>query len=115
MVYYGKMHGFMRQVTSYFCPAGCRMYWAKKILEWTTGPEEALAIAIALNDKICSMLYQVQMAWNRLLWTIVLTLLHHHYFEDRADSQEYEVDHGMGHEGFDHLPYVGSGTGLMLM
>ncbi|KAL3498714.1 hypothetical protein ACH5RR_041446 [Cinchona calisaya] len=39
MVYYGKMHGFMR------------MYWAKKILEWTTGPEEALAIAIALNDK----------------------------------------------------------------
>ncbi|KAH9777475.1 Deoxyribodipyrimidine photo-lyase [Citrus sinensis] len=39
MVYNGKMHGFMR------------MYWAKKILEWTTGPEEALAIAIYLNDK----------------------------------------------------------------
>ncbi|XP_021736017.1 deoxyribodipyrimidine photo-lyase-like [Chenopodium quinoa] len=39
MVHFGKMHGFMR------------MYWAKKILEWTSGPEEALAIAIYLNDK----------------------------------------------------------------
>ncbi|XAR70404.1 Deoxyribodipyrimidine photo-lyase [Bertholletia excelsa] len=39
MVYHGKMHGFMR------------MYWAKKILEWTSGPEEALAITIYLNDK----------------------------------------------------------------
>ncbi|XP_034676175.1 deoxyribodipyrimidine photo-lyase isoform X1 [Vitis riparia] len=39
MVHYGKMHGFMR------------MYWAKKILEWTRGPEEALAISIYLNDK----------------------------------------------------------------
>ncbi|XP_058084488.1 deoxyribodipyrimidine photo-lyase isoform X2 [Magnolia sinica] len=29
----------------------CRMYWAKKILEWTSGPEEALSIAIYLNDK----------------------------------------------------------------
>jgi deoxyribodipyrimidine photo-lyase len=28
------------------------MYWAKKILEWTTGPEEALAMAIYLNDKV---------------------------------------------------------------
>lgn len=39
MVFYGKMHGFMR------------MYWAKKILEWTESPEEALRIAIYLNDK----------------------------------------------------------------
>nr|XP_029119713.1 deoxyribodipyrimidine photo-lyase isoform X1 [Elaeis guineensis] len=39
MVHYGKMHGFMR------------MYWAKKILEWTSRPEEALSIAIYLNDK----------------------------------------------------------------
>ncbi|KAG9445395.1 hypothetical protein H6P81_016735 [Aristolochia fimbriata] len=39
MVHHGKMHGFMR------------MYWAKKILEWTNGPEEALSIAIHLNDK----------------------------------------------------------------
>lgn len=28
------------------------MYWAKKILEWTKGPEEALEISIYLNDKV---------------------------------------------------------------
>lgn len=35
----GKMHGYMR------------MYWAKKILEWSASPEDALATAIYLNDK----------------------------------------------------------------
>ena len=35
----GKMHGYMR------------MYWAKKILEWSKTPEDALRIAIYLNDK----------------------------------------------------------------
>lgn len=35
----GKMHGYLR------------MYWAKKILEWTKSPEEALELAIYLNDK----------------------------------------------------------------
>ncbi len=39
MVKRGKMHGYMR------------MYWAKKILEWTKSPEEAQKIAIFLNDK----------------------------------------------------------------
>lgn len=39
MVFFGKMHGYMR------------MYWAKKILEWTRSPEEAMTIAIYLNDK----------------------------------------------------------------
>lgn len=39
MVVYGKMHGYMR------------MYWAKKILEWTKNPETAMRIAITLNDK----------------------------------------------------------------
>lgn len=39
MVTTGKMHGYMR------------MYWAKKILEWSKSPEEALSIAIYLNDK----------------------------------------------------------------
>ncbi len=39
MVKAGKMHGYMR------------MYWAKKILEWTPAPEQALDIAIYLNDK----------------------------------------------------------------
>lgn len=39
MVTTGKMHGYMR------------MYWAKKILEWSKSPEVALKIAIYLNDK----------------------------------------------------------------
>jgi deoxyribodipyrimidine photo-lyase len=34
----GKMHGYMR------------MYWAKKILEWTLSVEQAMEIAIYLND-----------------------------------------------------------------
>uniref|UniRef100_A0A3B4XTU0 Deoxyribodipyrimidine photo-lyase n=1 Tax=Seriola lalandi dorsalis TaxID=1841481 RepID=A0A3B4XTU0_SERLL len=39
MVSEGKMHGFLR------------MYWAKKILEWTSSPKEALSIALYLNDR----------------------------------------------------------------
>ncbi|KAJ0802641.1 putative cryptochrome/DNA photolyase, FAD-binding domain-like superfamily [Helianthus annuus] len=39
MVHHGKMHGYMR------------MYWAKKILEWTSSPQEAVEIAVYLNDK----------------------------------------------------------------
>lgn len=39
MVKTGYMHGYMR------------MYWAKKILEWTASPEEALHIANQLNDQ----------------------------------------------------------------
>lgn len=39
MVQTGKMHGYMR------------MYWAKKILEWSPSPEEALSTAIYLNDR----------------------------------------------------------------
>jgi deoxyribodipyrimidine photo-lyase len=35
----GKMHGYMR------------MYWAKKILEWTESVEQAIEFAIYLNDK----------------------------------------------------------------
>jgi deoxyribodipyrimidine photo-lyase len=35
----GKMHGYMR------------MYWAKKILEWSPSPEKAIEVAIYLNDK----------------------------------------------------------------
>lgn len=35
----GKMHGYMR------------MYWAKKILEWSASPEDAMSTAIYLNDK----------------------------------------------------------------
>jgi len=39
MVSTGKMHGFLR------------MYWAKKILEWSESPESALQTAIYLNDR----------------------------------------------------------------
>ncbi len=39
MVLFGKMHGYLR------------MYWAKKIMEWSGSPEEALATAIYLNDR----------------------------------------------------------------
>lgn len=34
----GKMHGYMR------------MYWAKKVLEWTNSPEEAIEYLVKLND-----------------------------------------------------------------
>jgi deoxyribodipyrimidine photo-lyase len=39
MVITGKMHGYMR------------MYWGKKILEWTAKPEEAYRTALYLNNK----------------------------------------------------------------
>jgi deoxyribodipyrimidine photo-lyase len=39
MVNHGKMHGYLR------------MYWAKKILEWSKTPAAALRTAIYLNDK----------------------------------------------------------------
>ena len=39
MVKSGKMHGFMR------------MYWAKKILEWSKTPAHAFKTALALNDR----------------------------------------------------------------
>ena len=39
MLHRGKMHGYMR------------MYWGKKILEWTRTPEEAFRNALYLNNK----------------------------------------------------------------
>ena len=39
LVQSAKLHGFLR------------MYWAKKILEWSPDPETALTYAIALNDR----------------------------------------------------------------
>jgi deoxyribodipyrimidine photo-lyase len=39
MVLTGKMHGYMR------------MYWGKKVIEWTRRPEEAFQILLSLNDK----------------------------------------------------------------
>ncbi len=39
MVLTGKMHGYMR------------MYWGKKIIEWSRTPEEAFAAALRLNNR----------------------------------------------------------------
>ncbi|MGE5362635.1 MAG: deoxyribodipyrimidine photo-lyase [Bacteroidota bacterium] len=39
MLLKGKMHGYVR------------MYWAKKILEWSDSPQQAISTAIYLNDK----------------------------------------------------------------
>ncbi|MCL4162164.1 UNVERIFIED_CONTAM: hypothetical protein GTU68_016245, partial [Idotea baltica] len=39
LIHEGKIHGFLR------------MYWAKRIFEWTESPDEALRISIFLNDK----------------------------------------------------------------
>jgi deoxyribodipyrimidine photo-lyase len=39
MVISGRMHNYMR------------MYWAKKLLEWSNDPQEAFAHAVYLNDK----------------------------------------------------------------
>lgn len=39
MVRTGKMHNYLR------------MYWAKKILEWSESPAEAMRIAVLLNDR----------------------------------------------------------------
>jgi deoxyribodipyrimidine photo-lyase len=56
LVQTGKIHGYMR------------MYWAKKILEWTKSPEQALEIAIFLNDKYaldgCDPNGYVGIAWS---------------------------------------------------
>lgn len=41
MVLTGKMHGYMR------------MYWAKKIIEWTSHPQIAWDISLGLNNKFC--------------------------------------------------------------
>lgn len=66
MVEEGKMHGW------------CRMYWAKKILEWTPDVQTAIDIALYLNDKyeldggdpngICGVMWSIcgvhDRAWN---------------------------------------------------
>jgi deoxyribodipyrimidine photo-lyase len=39
MIKTGRMHGYLR------------MYWAKKILEWTETPEKAFQMAVRLNDR----------------------------------------------------------------
>ena len=63
----GIIHGYLR------------MYWAKKILEWTDNPEEALKFAIYLNDKYA---YDSPSAngYVNILWSICG--LHDRAFQD---------------------------------
>ena len=41
----------MQMVTSGWMHGYVRMYWAKKLLEWTTSPEDAFDLAVRLNDR----------------------------------------------------------------
>ena len=58
MIKTGKMHGYLR------------MYWAKKILEWTESPDIAVSTAVYLNDK-----YELDgrdpNGYAGILWSIV--------------------------------------------
>ena len=53
----GKMHNYMR------------MYWAKKILEWTPDPESAIEIAVTLNDRYELDGYDPN-GYANILWSI---------------------------------------------
>lgn len=57
LVEHGKLHGYLR------------MYWAKKILEWTNSPEEALQIAQYLNDRY-SLDGRDPNGFNGVMWSI---------------------------------------------
>lgn len=67
LVKYGVIHGYLR------------MYWAKKIFEWTISPKKALQIAIYLNDKYA---YDAPSAngYTSILWA--LGALHDRAFTD---------------------------------
>lgn len=57
MMITGKMHGYMR------------MYWAKKILEWTKDPETAIEYAVKLNDMYSLDGYDPN-GYAGILWSI---------------------------------------------
>lgn len=57
-----------------------RMYWAKKLLEWTSTPQEALDIAIYLNDKY-ALDAPSPNGYTGILWAI--GGLHDRAFRDR--------------------------------
>lgn len=65
----GKMHGFMR------------MYWAKKILEWTESPKQALEFTIKLNDTY-SLDGRDPRGYVGIMWSI--TGLHDQGWKERA-------------------------------
>lgn len=53
----GKIHGYMR------------MYWAKKILEWTQSPAQAIEYAVYLNDRYSLDGYEPN-GYVGILWSI---------------------------------------------
>lgn len=65
----GKIHGYLR------------MYWAKKLLEWTKSPEQAIEFAVYLNDKYA---YDGESpnGYVGILWSIAG--LHDRAFKDNA-------------------------------
>ena len=69
----GKIHGYLR------------MYWAKKLLEWTETPQKAIDIAIYLNDKYA---YDGESpnGYVGILWSIAG--LHDRAFKDYAVTGE---------------------------
>ena len=69
MMIRGKMHGYLR------------MYWAKKILEWTPSPAEALRLAIHLNDRY-SLDGHSPNGWVGCMWSICG--LHDQGWKERA-------------------------------
>lgn len=73
----------------------CRMYWAKKILEWTRGPEEALEISLYLNDKVTCITLVKHMWFHEM--KVVRICENDRYF----DWLQYELD------GRDPNGYVG--------
>ncbi|HIJ59197.1 MAG TPA: deoxyribodipyrimidine photo-lyase [Nitrospirae bacterium] len=92
LVLKGKMHGFMR------------MYWAKKILQWTESPEDAIKIAIKLNDKY-SLDGRDSKGYTGILWSI--GGLHDRAFQERPIFGKVRY---MSHEGckkkFDVKGYI---------
>lgn len=69
----GKIHGYLR------------MYWAKKLLEWTETPQKAIDIAVYLNDKYA---YDGESpnGYVGILWSIAG--LHDRAFKDYAVTGE---------------------------
>lgn len=96
MLVTGKMHGYMR------------MYWAKKILEWTETPAQALSIAIRLNDRY-SLDGRDSNGYAGIAWSI--GGVHDRGWPERPifGKVRYMNDRGMGRK-FDVETYIRSWT-----
>lgn len=57
LIYNGRLNGYLR------------MFWCKKILEWSSSPEEAIKIAVYLNDKYAFDGYATP-SYTGILWSI---------------------------------------------